>query len=146
MTKFLWNTGIRINKVHDFLLSHNELKCEFAVHYFFIKKKNSISTLLPNAMTTFFYYLTLHSQFTKWRFVRGKNTQSHWIVYILQILIPNMNMDSILKFVQRFVWYFNFSFSFKKCYKLGGVLWFWFCHNISVCQSCLLFWIQRHTF
>ena len=26
------------------------------------KKKNSISTLLPNAMTTFFYYLTLHSQ------------------------------------------------------------------------------------
>ena len=53
---------VRINKVDDFQLSHNELKCEIAVHYFFIKKKKKIRLvpLLPNAMTTFFFIIWLY--------------------------------------------------------------------------------------
>ena len=60
------------------------------------------------------------TRFTKRRFVWGKNTQNHWIVYIVQFIILNMNMESILKFIQRLILYFNFSFVFiKKCQRLS---------------------------
>ena len=48
------------------------------------------------------------SRFTKWRCVRGKNTQKLKTAYLIELFSLNMNMNSILKLIQRFRIYFNF--------------------------------------
>ena len=48
------------------------------------------------------------TRFTKGRFVRDKNPQRRHISYHVQLFILNKNVTSILKFKQRFMFYFKY--------------------------------------
>ena len=54
--------------------------------------------------------LTTDARFKKWTFVWDKNPQRRHLPYSVQLFILNINVTSILKFIQRFILYFNFSF------------------------------------
>ena len=54
--------------------------------------------------------LTTDAQFRKWMFVWDKYPQRRHLPYFVQLFILNINVTSILKFIQRFILYLNFSF------------------------------------
>ena len=56
------------------------------------------------------------SRFTKRTFVWHKNTQRLETAYLIQLFSLNMNMNFILKLIQRFKLYFNFNFSSSLLY------------------------------
>ena len=52
-----------------------------------------------------------YARFTKWTFVWDKNPQRRHVPYIVRLFILNMNVTSILKFIQRFILYIQFFLS-----------------------------------
>ena len=69
-------------------------------------------------------------------FVRGKNTQKLGNAYLIQVFSLNMNMNSILKSIQRFRIYFNFLI-FQELFLINFFVYLTFTSNCPV-------WPEHH--